>query len=63
MTVARNTSLKIENGRALAEALSSRARLLAQSEPGHSELPKSLAAQNAIRTFISLHALTDTSRL
>lgn len=51
----RDTSLTIENGRAVAEALGARARLLELTDLGHSELPTSAAAQDAMRAFISQH--------
>jgi pimeloyl-ACP methyl ester carboxylesterase len=53
---ARDATLQVENGRAVAEALGSRAKLLVLPEIGHFELPMSPAAQDAIRAFVTLHA-------
>jgi pimeloyl-ACP methyl ester carboxylesterase len=51
----RDTTLKVEDGRAVAEALASRATLLELPELGHCELPLSPAAQDAMRAFITKH--------
>lgn len=48
-----DTALPVENGRAVARALGSRARLLELPGLGHSELPLSPAALDAMRAFIS----------
>lgn len=50
-----DTTLPIENGRAVAQALGARAQLLEVAERGHHDLAMSAAAQNAMRTFITQH--------
>ncbi len=56
-------TLSVENGRAVAQALGSRASLLELPELGHLELPMSPAAQQAMHAFISRHAAASTSSL
>jgi len=53
---ARDATLNVENGRAVARALSSRATFLELPELGHYELPMFPAAQDAMRAFIIQHA-------
>jgi pimeloyl-ACP methyl ester carboxylesterase len=53
---ARDAALNVENGRAVAKALGSRATLLEPPELGHHDLLMSSAAQNAMRAFIGQHA-------
>lgn len=53
---ASDATLPIEQGRAVAQALGSRATFLELPGLGHLELPTSAAAQNAMRAFITQHA-------
>lgn len=50
-----DTTLKVENGRAVAQALGSRGTLLEPPELGHEDLPRSQAVQAAVRDFVSQH--------
>jgi pimeloyl-ACP methyl ester carboxylesterase len=52
----RDDTLGIENGRAVAEALGPRAKLLEMPELGHHELPTSAGVQAAMQQFIQSHA-------